>query len=125
MDTLLRTTHINLARDHLAKAYDLPVEALTPEMFDFLRIVSNGAKKYAMNNWLDPDGHSVSHEDMYNKMFRHLARGFANFELLDNESKEHHLLHVMCRAAMMYTRDVRNIRHSNDTAEGLSRGSNE
>ncbi len=100
---------MTLARQYLAELYDLPLAAVVPEFFDFLKIVSNGAKKYAMNNWLDPKGHSSGHTDMYDKMGHHWARGFAG-ELYDKESGEHTLLHLQCRAAMRYTRDKRGIK---------------
>jgi hypothetical protein len=74
------------------------------ELFEFLKVVENGAKKYALNNWLDPKGQSVGHKDMHDKMFHHLSRSFTNETRQDEESKEDHLLHLATRAMMLYTR---------------------
>lgn len=103
---------------NIADLYELPMDAIQDEFFDFLKIVANGAKKYDMNNWLEPDGKSTSHEDMHNKMFRHLARSFANHGRKDKESGEDHLLHLITRAVMYYTRHVKGIKHPKDTEEG-------
>ncbi len=98
-----------LVRQYLAEIYTLPVEAIAPEFFDFLKIVTNGAKKYAMNNWLEPTGKSVSQKEMSDHMFHHLAEYYSGSKT-DHESKEHPLLHLQCRAAMRYTRDKRGIK---------------
>ena len=97
--------------------------ALEPEFLDFLKVVANGAKKYpppvgARANWLTPNGGTSSHKDMHDRMFHHLARSFANFERQDNESGLDHLLHLACRAMMVYIRISRDIRHDDDVHEG-------
>ena len=105
----------------LEMKYGLPGGAIPLEMLDFLKVVKMGADKYAMNNWLEPDGHSSSHADMHDKMFHHLARSFANHNELDDESALDHLLHVACRALMQYTRRTCGIQHTADTKEGWHR----
>lgn len=107
---------IKYAIGFLADAYDLPENAIQPEMFDFLHVVSAGAKKYAMNNWLEPNGKSTSEADMFNKISRHSARSFANPGSTDSDTLKDHLLNVQCRAAMLYTRRSRGIVHPEDEA---------
>ena len=100
--------------DLLAELYDLPKDAIQPEFFDFLKIVSNGAKKYSMNNWLDPQGSSNSHKEMHSSIFRHIADSYG-MNTRDRESGEDPLLHAQCRCAMSYTLRKRGIVHSKDT----------
>lgn len=83
------------------------------DMLDFLNIFEMGAKKYAVNNWLDPNGAKTSHKDMHASMFRHLASSSAGINK-DEESGQDHLLHLAARAIMMYIRRKNGIRHSED-----------
>jgi hypothetical protein len=86
------------------------------EMHDFIKVLEMGAKKYAPNNWLEPEGKSSSEIEMHDHMGHHWARSYAsifNGDRLD-ESGLDHLLHLACRALMLYTRRQRNIRSSKD-----------
>jgi hypothetical protein len=103
----------DLERDFLSDKYELPGHAIQPEMFDFLKIVSMGAKKYAMNNWLESNGKRSSEKDMHDSMFHHLAESFAG-QRQDKDSKLDPLLHLACRALMLYTRRQRGIIHEDD-----------
>jgi hypothetical protein len=98
----------------IAEKYNLPEEAIQSEMFDFLRIVALGARKYAMNNWLEEDGKRSSEKEMHDSMFHHLAESFTNSKARDKESDLDPLLHLACRALMLYTRRQRNIVHPKD-----------
>lgn len=119
---------------NIALLYDLPEEAVQPEMLDFFKIVSMGAKKYAMNNWLLPDGKRSSEKEMHDSMFHHLAESYATAQLIlknpinssikekaetlkyiaDKESGLDPLLHLSCRALMKYTLRQRGIVHERD-----------
>ena len=116
----------------LADKYDLPEEAIQPEMFDFLKVVAMGAKKYAMNNWLDKDGKRSAEKDMHDSMFHHLAESYSlgqealaeglNAKFIsDKESGVDPLLHLACRALMLYTRRQRGIVHTEDGKNGKNR----
>ena len=104
-----------------------------PEEFeDYKKVLEMGANKHGANNWLEPNGAKSSFKQMHDSMFHHLARSFAdsyywyNLETkqchsyeggltrIDEESDLDHLLHLICRAQMMYTRIKRNIRHEDD-----------
>jgi len=78
------------------------------------RIFEIGAKKYARGNWLEPGGKRSSEKDMHDSMFHHLAQSFAMPGSKDAESGEDHLLHLITRAIMLYTRRVRGIFHPDD-----------
>lgn len=93
--------------------YGLPLTAIQPEMFDFLKVVSVGAKKYSMNNWLEPSGKRSSEKDMHDSMFHHLAESFAG-QRQDRDSGLDPLLHLATRALMLYTRRQRGIIHEDD-----------
>lgn len=98
----------------LQKLYQLPTECAIPnEFFDFLKILSLGAKKYAPNNWLERDGKKSSEREMHDSMFHHLAESFAG-QSTDIESGLDPLLHLACRALMLYTRRQRGIVHEAD-----------
>ncbi len=120
MSFLTNEQKLELVRAYLGEIHNLPPEAITPEMFDFLKIVSMGAKKYAMNNWLEPNGKKSSEKEMSDSMFHHLAESYTkskthvHWEILDAESGLDPLLHLACRALMLYTRRQRNVRHEND-----------
>lgn len=99
----------------LAERYNLPVEAVLPEMFDFLKIVRMGAMKYDLNGWLDPNGQKTSESDMHASSFRHLAHSSSyGSRARDYESLEDPLLHVQTRAMMVYVRRKKNIIHDED-----------
>lgn len=83
------------------------------EFFDFLDIIDIGAKKYAPNNWLEPDGMRSSHKDMHDSIFHHIAESYSGFRE-DQQSGKDPLLHAACRILMLYTRKKRGIKHSND-----------
>ena len=104
----------------LARHYDLPLEAIKPEFFDFLKIVSLGSKKYVMDNWLRPDGTKSSEQDMHDSMFHHLAKSLSNPSSKDEDSQDDHLLNLACRALMQYTRRKRNIVHEKDKQPDVS-----
>jgi hypothetical protein len=99
----------------LSRKFDLPAEAIQPEMFDFFKIIAMGAKKYKMNNWLEEAGTKSSEKDMHASMFRHLAESSADYwPKADHESGLDPLLHLACRALMLYTRRQRGIIHEED-----------
>jgi hypothetical protein len=107
-------TNLAILRDILAEEYDLPPNAIQPEFFDFLKVVAIGARKYAMNNWLEPNGKRSSEKDMADSTFHHLANSFANPRSVDVDTKLDHLLSAMCRCGMLYTRRQRGIIHPED-----------
>ncbi len=86
---------------------------LEPELFDFLDVIENGAKKYAPGNWLKVDGKTASHKDMHNSIFHHVAESYAGLEK-DRDSGLNPKLHGACRLLMSYTRQKRGIKHVND-----------
>ena len=120
----MRQSDLRLLRTILGEEYNLPPDAIQPEMFDFLQVVAMGARKYEMNNWLEPNGKSTSNKDMFSSCSRHLAESYAgemlDFETgglilpLDKESGLDPLLHVQTRCAMKYTRRKRGINNPND-----------
>lgn len=111
----------------LAERFDLPEEAVQLDMLDYLKIISLGAKKYKMNNWLESSGKRCQEKEMHDSMFHHLAESFSHAQssierygnvnhilITDKESGLDPLLHLMCRAGMLYTRRKRNITHPAD-----------
>ena len=95
--------------------FDVPLAAIPHEFFDFLKIVAMGAKKYAMNNWLEPNGKKSSEKDMHDSMGHHWAESMViGKEAIDKDSKLDPLLHLACRALMLYTRRQRGIVHEED-----------
>jgi hypothetical protein len=86
---------------------------LPQEFSDYKEILEMGARKYGNLNWLEADGVKSSHKDMHASMFRHLAESSAGLRE-DLESGMDPLLHLACRALMMYTRIKRNIVHKDD-----------
>lgn len=91
----------------------LPSELYQLEFYDVDRVLQMGAKKYKANGWLDADGHGTSHREMHDSMFHHLAQSYAK-NRLDDESQLDHLLHVACRALMLYCRLKRGIANPKD-----------
>lgn len=110
--------YIDEVKNRLGILYDLPEDAIPSEFFDFLKIVAMGAKKYDLNGWLEEDGIKADERAMADSMFHHLAKSFACQEIpryrVDDESGEDHLLHLACRALMLYTRRKRGIKHDRD-----------
>lgn len=86
------------------------LQALEPAIKGVCRILTLGAKKYGMNNWLQPDGAKSSPEAMHNSMFHHLAQSYCN-QLKDEESQEDPLLHLTTRAMMLYVLRQKGIQH--------------
>ncbi len=84
-----------------------------PEFDDFYKVIELGAKKYAVRNWLEPNGSCTSHKDMHSSMFRHLASSSTGVRL-DNETGLDHLLHLTTRALMLYTRIQRGLVNPRD-----------
>lgn len=106
---------MSMTIENLSAIYDLPDEAIQPEMFDFLKIISMGAKKYAMNNWLLTDGVKCSESEMHQSMFNHLDQSrITGRHSRDYESGLDPLLHLACRALMLYTIRKRGIIHDKD-----------
>lgn len=99
-----------IACDKISEVYDLPIDAVVPEMLDFFLIVAMGAKKYEMNGWLKPDGKKCSERSMHDSMFHHLAESSTG-DMPDEESGLDPLLHLACRAMMLYTRRQRGIKY--------------
>lgn len=93
-----------------------------PEEFqDYLQVMEMGARKHGADNWLNPNGSKSSFKQMHDSMFHHLAESFAagnfpedSFKRQDHESGLDPLLHLICRAQMLYTRLKRGIRHEQD-----------
>lgn len=78
------------------------------EMFDFLEVMAMGAAKHGPDNWLQKNGAKSSHKQMHDSMFHHLADSYANLRV-DEESGLDPLLHLACRALMIYTRKKRGL----------------
>ena len=87
-----------------------------PEFDDLYKVMEMGAKKHGAHNWLEPNGNKSSHKDMHASMFRHLSESSTG-SLRDEESGLHPLLHLITRALMEYTRQVRGIVHEEDHDE--------
>lgn len=88
---------------------------LQKELFDFLEVLVDGAEKYSLNNWLDSEGKKCSEKEMHDSMFHHLAESFTDgVEAVDKDSLLDPLLHLQCRAGMLYTRREREIVHPLD-----------
>ena len=83
------------------------------EMFDFIKIMKSGAIKHGTNTWLDPNGPKTSEKDMHASMGRHLSQS-ASGDLKDKDTGLDPLLHLACRALMLYTRRQRNIKNEGD-----------
>lgn len=112
---MLKGDNLSTVQTLLAEAYGLPKEAIQPEFFDFLKIVSMGGAKHGMNNWLRENGKKSDERTMHDSIFHHVAESFVfGIAARDHESDEDPLLHVMTRSAMLYTRRQRNIIHPDD-----------
>ena len=123
---VLRDKAKEIMIDQITHVYKLPSEALPEEMLDFIKIIKMGAEKYALNNWLEEDGKKASEKDMHDSMFHHLSQSFSEGQValrlrepvkemtVDMESGMDPLLHLACRALMLYTRRQRGIVHPGD-----------
>lgn len=107
-----------VAELHARSAYQVP-----EEFQDYLQVMEMGAKKHGADNWLDPNGKKSSFKQMHDSMFHHLAESYAQGDIIDfagmtlrqdAESGLDPLLHLICRAQMLYTRLKRGIRHQDD-----------
>lgn len=88
---------------------------LQEEFVDWLEIIEMGAKKYAPNNWLLPNGKKSSEQDMHNSMMNHWRQSVQEgADAKDHESGKDPLLHLACRAMMVYIRRKRGIVHDED-----------
>lgn len=97
----------------------LEVLAEFPEMLDFLDVIEYGAPKHGYDNWLKPDGKTMSYTTNFNSMSHHLADYYCH-NLIDKDSGLHPLLHLQCRAAMGYVRHARMIIHADDVTKWTS-----
>lgn len=78
---------------------DKPMPRLLPPsaLLAISRVLTFGAKKYSPDNWK----HVVGAKDRYlDAMFRHLL-AYNKGELVDPESGESHLAHLMCCALFL------------------------
>lgn len=98
---------------HIMYGTDNKQNLKQPEFDDIIKVLEMGAKKYSPNGWLEPEGPGTSHKEMHASLFRHLAASSAGIEK-DKESGLDHLLHVACRALMLYCRKQRSIRNPKD-----------
>ena len=91
-------------------AWDSGVD-VPKEMFDFINVMTHSARsgKYPANNWLLPNGTNSDHRSMHASMFRHAAESSCN-NRHDEQTGLDPLLHLACRALMMYTRIKRGLK---------------
>ena len=73
---------------------------------EVLEVLEMGAQKYAADNWKHVDN---PQERYYNAMQRHIDSWW-NDEVIDSESKRHHLAHAICCAMFLIWFDS----HAND-----------
>lgn len=93
------------------------ISLLENEFLDVAYVVELGARKYKDKNWLEPAGKKSSFKEMHESMFHHLAESWAQGHINHRGDKETNfdpLLHLACRALMLYTRIQRNIKHITD-----------
>lgn len=95
-----------LDREAIVNRYDLPL--WQEEFFDLHRILEMGAKKYAVDGWLEPGAPGTSFKEMHASIFRHVAESSAGITK-DWESGEHPLLHAAIRCLMEYVLQKRGI----------------
>ena len=95
--------------DLLELMTDIRESELPLEFFDFLDVIDFGTRKYARNDWLRPNGRTITEEDMHASMLRHLTKSKNSegkgkeYGQYDHESDLDHLLHLATRALMLYT----------------------
>lgn len=95
---------------------------LFPEFSHVFNVLIFGMTKYGGtgDNWLEPNAKKMDHKSNHDSMFHHLSESFVLRDIQgienrgDPESKLDVLLHLACRALMMYTRMQRGIRHDAD-----------
>ncbi len=84
------------------------------EMQDFKKVMAFGISKgYEPDSWLLKNGAKTSNKEMHDSMFHHLAESFAG-QTRDAESGLDPLLHLACRALMLYTRRQNDIVNDQD-----------
>ena len=83
-----------------------------PEFYDILKVLEFGVEKHGHSNWLDPNGRKSSEKNMLESIGRHWAE--AHTGKTDHETNLDPLLHLACRALMLYTRRKRGIVHQDD-----------
>ena len=83
------------------------------EFLDVMQVLIQGAQKHGNNNWLESNGKKSSVKEMHDSMFHHLAESYGNHRV-DQESGFYPLLHLACRALMLYTRYKRQLVHLTD-----------
>lgn len=93
-------------------------ELWVPEFYDFLKVLEFGKTKHGACNWLEVRGKKSTFKQMHDSMFHHLAESYVNKQREDKESGLDPLLHLACRALMMYTRINRGIVHPDDLTQG-------
>lgn len=95
--------------------FDIPVGAVNLAQLDFIKVMKHGADKYGWGNWLKPDGTKSSEKDMHASMARHWGQSSTDGWLAeDKDSGLDPLLHLQCRASMLYTRRQNGILHPED-----------
>lgn len=82
---------------------------------DLMKVLEFGAEKHGAHNWLHAQGKKSSHGEMCDSMFHHLAEAYSGRKK-DEESGLNPLLHLACRALMLYTRQKNGI-HEETTNE--------
>ncbi len=84
------------------------------EMQDFKKVMAFGISKgYEPDSWLLKNGAKTSNKEMHDSMFHHLAESFSG-QTRDAESGLDPLLHLACRALMLYTRRQNDIVNDQD-----------
>ncbi len=84
-----------------------------PEFDDVYKVFEAGAAKHGDLNFLEANGSRCSHKDMHDSMFHHLAQSYAG-NRLDKETQLDHLLHLITRGMIAYTRIQRGLEHKDD-----------
>lgn len=106
--TLRLLEGITVEYDHSDIHLNIPME-----MFDFVKVMEFGAEKHGASNFLEKNGRKSDRAQMYQSLSNHLE-GWKAGEKRDHESGLHPLLHLACRALMMYTREKRRLVHELD-----------
>ena len=114
----LQDKFIRSAQDEVRDLYgfgklELEENLRVREFDDIDLVLEMGAKKHGAVNWLQPDGKKSSMQDMHMSMIRHLTQSYLGIRK-DEESGLDHLLHLACRALMMYTLLKRGIRENQE-----------
>lgn len=88
-------------------------EVWVPEFTHFEDVLMFGARKYGNMNWLQENGTKSSFKQMHDSMFHHVAESFTG-QRHDKDTNLDPLLHLTCRALMMYTRIHRGLIHESE-----------